>query len=134
MTFRVSPYLIFPGNAIEAIHLYERAFGVKATTISTFADMPEAVAEHVKHQVAHARIDIGETELLLSDSAGSAIHLGNHMTICIHAKDSENAKQLYDVLKEDGKIGVPLQETSFSSAFANVTDQFGVTFQIIAES
>src|SRR5690625_5451996 len=78
MTFRVSPYLIFPGNAIEAIRLYERAFEVKTTTISTFADMPEAVPDHVKHQVAHARIDIGETELLISDSAGSDIRSEEH--------------------------------------------------------
>src|SRR5690625_7006330 len=134
MTFRVSPYLNFPENAIEDNRLYERAFEVKTTTISTFADMPEAVPDHVKHQVAHARIDNGETEILISDSAGSDIQLGNHMTICIHAKDSESAKQVYDVLQEDGDISVPLQATSFSTAFANVTDQFGVTFQILAES
>lgn len=134
MTFRVSPYLIFDGNAIKAIHFYEKAFNVKASTISMFADMPEAVPDAVKHRVAHARMVIGETELLISDSAGSDIQIGNHITICIHAKDSESAKQVYDVLREDGQIGVPLQVTSFSSAFANVTDQFGVTFQIIAES
>lgn len=134
MTFRVSPYLIFDGNAIEAIRFYEKAFNVKASTISMFADMPEAVPDAVKHRVAHARMVIGETELLISDSAGSGIQIGNHITICIHAKDSKSAKQVYDVLREDGQIGVPLQVTSFSSAFANVTDQFGVTFQIIAES
>src|SRR5690625_2100699 len=134
MTFRVSPYLIFPGNAIEGIRLYERAFGVKTTTSSTFGDMTEAAPGSVKHQVAHARIDIGETELRISDSAVSDIQLGNHMTICIHAKDSESAKQVYDVLQEDGDISVPLQATSFSTALANVTDQVGVTFQILGES
>lgn len=66
-----TPYLIFDGDAIEAIRLYEKAFGVEAK-VMRFKDAPpdpnHPVPEEAKERVMHALIKLGEVELRVLDT------------------------------------------------------------------
>ncbi|MED4581230.1 VOC family protein [Brevibacillus choshinensis] len=139
MTIRVNPYLTMNGNAKEAIHFYEKALDAKVLFISTFANQPEnpqnPVPASVKDQVAHARIKIGEIELMFSDNFPVQPHQsGNQVAICLSTNDVDKSKQFYEALQQDGQVNMPLQTTSFSPAYAMVTDKFGVTFKIYTEA
>ena len=48
----------------------------------------------------------------------------------INSKDPEEIKTLYGKLKEGGTVEVELQETFFSKCYANVTDKFGMAWQL----
>ena len=44
--------------------------------------------------------------------------------------DIEKSTKMFESLKQDGQVNMPLQKTHFSPAYGIVTDKFGVTFQI----
>lgn len=132
MTARLSPYLMMGGNAKEAIQFYENALEAKVLNTVTYGEMGGA-PEELKDYVAHAAMKIGESDLMISDSPEQPPQQGNQVTICITVKDAAKAKQFFEALQQDGQVHHPLKETPFSPAFGNVTDQFGITFQIVAD-
>lgn len=138
MTLRLIPYLVMNGNAKEAIQFYENALDAKVLGILTFGEMPEnpefPLPDDAKERVAHATLKVGESELMFSDTFPGQHHQsGNQVTICISTNDKEKSKQIYESLRQDGQVNMPLQETHFSPAYGVVTDKFGVTFQIYTE-
>ncbi|MGM0878866.1 MAG: VOC family protein [Bacillota bacterium] len=138
MTVRLTPYLNMEGNAREAIQFYEQAIGAEVLTIITYGDMPEmsnTFTDDLKNLVAHAKLQVGETELMFSDDpGGSPIEKGKQVTICISTNDVEKSKRIFEALRQDGQVNMPFEETPFSPGFGDVTDKFGVTFQIFTES
>ncbi|HZG17004.1 MAG TPA: VOC family protein [Candidatus Bathyarchaeia archaeon] len=138
MTVKLTPYLNMEGNAREAIQFYEQAIGAEVLSIITYGDMPEmpnTFADELKNLVAHAKLRVGETELMFSDApSGSPIPKGKQVTICISTNNVEKSKRFFEALREHGQVNMPFEETSFSPGFGDVTDKFGVTFQIYTES
>jgi PhnB protein len=134
----MSPYLMMNGNAKEAIQFYEKALDGKVLFNQTFGEMPEnpefPLPEEAKELVSHAMVKVGETDLMFSDMfPGQTSQIGDQVTICISTNDIEKSKQIFESLKQDGQVKMPLQEAFFSPAYGIVTDKFGVTFQIYTE-
>ncbi|UAL53591.1 VOC family protein [Metabacillus dongyingensis] len=138
MTLRMSPYLMMNGNAKEAIQFYEKALDGKVLFNQTFGEMPAnpefPLPEEAKELVSHAMVKVGETDLMFSDMfPGQTSQIGDQVTICLSTNDIEKSKQIFESLKQDGEVKMPLQEAFFSPAYGIVTDKFGVTFQIYTE-
>ncbi|ALP35147.1 hypothetical protein ASL14_02080 [Paenibacillus sp. IHB B 3084] len=139
MSKRLIPYITMDGNAKEAIEFYEEALDAQLLFIQTFGEMPEnpdfPIPAEVKERVGHATLKVGETELMFSDTfPGSPFNSGNQVSICITTDSVEQAQKMFDALQQGGQVGMPLQETHFSPAYGNVTDKFGVTFQMFTEA
>ena len=126
------------GNAREAIQFYEKAIGAKVLAMSTYGDMPEmpnTFTDELKNLVAHARLQVGESELMFSDApGGSAISNREAVNHLHYNEQCGKSIQIYEALRQDGQVNMPFEETPFSPGFADVTDKFGVTFQIYTES
>ncbi|RKP57369.1 VOC family protein [Cohnella endophytica] len=138
MTTRLTPYLVMEGTASEAIRFYESALDAKVLFSQTFGEMPEnpefPLPPEAKGLIGHALIKIGESDLMFSDAfPGQPIQKGSNVTICISTNDASEAKQIFEALQQDGHVVLPLTETSFSPAYGQVTDKFGITFQIFTE-
>ncbi|WP_134686881.1 VOC family protein [Brevibacillus migulae] len=138
MSVKITPYFNMEGNAREAIQFYEQAVGAEVLTIITYGDMPDmpnTLTDDVKNLVAHAKLRVGESELMFSDApSGSSIPKGKQVTICISTNNVEKSKRIFEALRQDGQVNMPFEETPFSPGFGDVTDKFGVTFQIYTES
>ncbi|ADM69605.1 hypothetical protein GMA19_01785 [Paenibacillus polymyxa E681] len=139
MSKRLIPYITMDGNAKEAIEFYEEALDAQLLFIQTFGEMPEnpdfPIPAEVKERVGHATLKVGETELMFSDTfPGSPFSSGNQVSICITTDSVEQAQKMFDALQQGGQVGMPLQKTHFSPAYGNVTDKFGVTFQMFTEA
>ena len=137
MTVKLTPYITLEGNTREAIQFYEQAVGAKVLSMMTYgemSDMPNTFTDDLKNLVAHAKLQVGETELMFSDApGGSPITNGKRVTICITTNDVEKSKRIYEALRQGGHVNLPFQEEAFSPGFGDVTDKFGVTFQIYTE-
>ncbi|EHS58641.1 VOC family protein [Paenibacillus kribbensis] len=139
MSKRLIPYITMDGNAKEAIEFYEKALDAQQLFVQTFGEMPEnpdfPIPAEVKGRIGHATLKVGETELMFSDTfPGSPFSSGNQVSICITTDSVEQAGKMFAALQQGGQVGMPLQETHFSPAYGNVTDKFGVTFQIFTEA
>lgn len=138
MSVRLTPYLVLPGTAAEAIQFYEKALDAQVLFKQTFGEMPAnpefPLADEHKGLIGHAMLQVGESQLMFSDTfPGQPVQTGDHVTICITTKDASKSKQFFDALKEGGTVIMDLHEAFFSPAYGQVKDKFGVTFQLFTE-
>ena len=133
MELKLTPYFMMDGNTKDAIQFYEKALDAKVVTIQTYGEVLPTCPSAIKGHVAHAMLKVGESVLLFSDTPGPVIEKGNQLMISISTKTKERSKQIFETLQQGGKVNQLLEETPFSSAFGNVTDKFGITFQVVTE-
>lgn len=135
----LNPYLVMNGNGQEAVKFYEEVLGAKIQSLQTFGDMPDnpeyPTPPEAKDRVLHAHLKIGDFDVLMSDThPGHPYQLGEQVSIALIIDDAEQTKEIFDKLAAGGKVDMPLQETFWSPLYGNVTDKFGVTWQISTES
>ncbi|WP_020619252.1 VOC family protein [Paenibacillus daejeonensis] len=137
MTIQLTPYVTLEGKTRDAIAFYEQALGAELLSIVTYGEMPDipdSFTDDLKSLVAHAKLRVGGSELMLSDApSGSNIPQGKQVTICITSEDAGESRRIFEALEQGGKVNMPFNETSFSPGFGDVTDKFGVTFQVSTE-
>ncbi|MBO2944539.1 VOC family protein [Paenibacillus sp. F411] len=138
MKMKLVPYITLEGRAKEAIQFYKEVFHAEVLSSTTYGEMPgmsNTFTEELKDLVAHAKLKIGDTELMLSDAPAGSLSLGtgNRVTICITTHAVEHARDIYEALRQGGQVNMPFSEEAFSPGFGDVTDPFGVTFQIYTE-
>lgn len=136
MKFR--PYLTYPGTCTEAIALYERAFNTKATDVTRFSDIPpnpnNPIPAGFKGQIVQATLPISDDFIRLSDCPGKLNDPpSERVSIAVEATVDE-VRHAYEVLSEEGRIGIPLGETFYSPAAAVVHDKFGVMWNFIGQA
>jgi len=137
MTIKLTPYITLEGRAKEAIQFYQEVIEAEVLSMFTYGDMPDmpnTFTDDMKSLVAHAKLKVGDTELMVSDTPiGTPLGTGKRVTICITTDAVEHSRKIYEALKQEGQVNMPFQEESFSPGFGDVTDKFGVTFQIYTE-
>ncbi|UQZ34128.1 hypothetical protein C2I18_11670 [Paenibacillus sp. PK3_47] len=137
MTVKLTPYITLEGRTNEAIRFYEQAIGAEVLSITTYGDMPDmpdTFTDDLKSLVAHAKLKIGAAELMLSDAPpGTPLESGKRVTICITTNEVEQSRTIFEALQQEGQVNMAFREEPFSPGFGDVTDKFGVTFQIYTE-
>lgn len=139
MIVNIYPYLTMNGNGQEAIKFYENALNAEVLTVQTFGDMPEnpespPMTEEAKKRVLNAHLKVGDTDLMISDTFPGphedTYQLGSQVTIALTMNNVETSKDVFGKLLEDGHEIMALQETFWSPSYGQVTDKFGVTWQV----
>jgi len=136
MEIKLTPYLLLNGNAKEAVTFYADTFGAEVESMELLKDWPHefenGIPEGYEENVMHAHINIGTSQLMLADALpGQDFTAGSTITIMIDLQEVEDAKKLFEKLSVGGEIDTPLSATSYSPAYAQLTDQFGITWQIV---
>lgn len=139
MALRMNPYLVMDGNAKEAIQFYEKALDAQVIMVQTFGEMPAnpdfPLPDSARDRISHALLKVGETDLMFSDTfPGQPVQSSNQVQVCIMTDQAEQAKRIYEALREDGQVVMPLQETFWSPAYGIVADKFGVNWNISTEA
>ncbi|MBT2642430.1 VOC family protein [Bacillus sp. ISL-41] len=134
----IVPYLVTNGNGQEAVKFYQEALGAEVVSLQTFGDMPAnpeyPLPEEAKNRVLNAQMNIGDAKLMLSDTfPGHPFQFGSQVTIALMVDNPSEAKTIFEKLLAGGKVTMPLQETFWSPAYGQVTDQFGVEWQVSTE-
>lgn len=129
------PFIMFEGQAKDAISFYEKALDAKVVFKRTMGELPTAsenpLTEEQKDRIVHSVLKIGETSIFVSDWInGQVLQKGNQVMICLTTRDADKARQYFEALQPGGKILIPLGEVPFSPAYGMLKDKFGVTFQV----
>jgi PhnB protein len=135
MIVDVNPYLVTNGNGQEAVNFYENALNAEVLSMQTFGDMPSdpnhPIPDEAKDRVMNAQLRVGNNVIMLSDTfPGMAYNLGNQVTIAIQIDKAENATTIFEKLSDGGKVTMELQETFWSPAYGQVTDKYGIEWQV----
>lgn len=118
-------YANYGGNCAEAFRFYEQHLGGKITSMLMRPDQPNAVL--------HARISLGETELLGADVPPERFQPMRSAYLTLLLDSITEAERIYAALSEGGQIFMPMQETFFAHRFAQLRDRFGANWMLLHE-
>lgn len=125
----LTPYLIFDGNAREAMQFYADALHAELR-ISSGGDMPNC-SEANKDKVLHASLSSNTVNLMASDHmANTPFEAGNNVWVCIDCSTAEEQTRLFEALSAGGSISMPLQDTFWGAHFGMFTDRFGLHWML----
>lgn len=133
---KLTPYLNFPGNAEEAFTHYRSVFGGDFAGIIRFEDMgdPERTPEHVRRQVAHIALPLGDGAMLMASDApegmGTPLTQGNNVYVMLEPDSAEEAERLFGALSDGGHVEMALQKTDWAERHGSCTDRFGVHWML----
>lgn len=135
---KVRTYLNFGGNAREALHFYAAQLAGKVTSMTTFADMPPQAQSPGQPQmptdgVMHARLVIGDTEIMASDAPANVYQPIRSAYLCLAVDTDQEAERVYKTLSAGGETLMPIGETFFAHRFGVLRDRFGVSWMVIHE-
>ena len=130
---KISPYLTFDGTARAAATRYAEIFGVKIEMMMSFGEMPpqDWVTDANRDRIAHARVDIGTDQLMISDTAGLEPfggHSGHAINIVL--EDFDHARALFEALADGGETTMDFQKTFWAKGFGICRDKFGVSWMV----
>lgn len=128
---RVNPYLVFRGNAEEALNYYNSILNGDLE-IMKYDQMPgdmEMPAE-MKEKVMHGAIKQDGVELVMATDSmpgmGPQFTYGDSFFVCITEEDVARAKEVFAGLSQDGKVIMELKEQFWGDQFGMCVDKFGV--------
>ncbi|HEY2906591.1 MAG TPA: VOC family protein [Vicinamibacterales bacterium] len=130
---KMSTYVNFGGKCAEAFRFYEKHLGGRITMMMTHGQAPDQsrVNPDWKDAVLHARISLGDTELLGADIPSAQPMRSAYLSLAVES-DGE-AERIFSALSDGGEIFMPMQETFFASRFSQLRDRFGINWMILHE-
>jgi PhnB protein len=124
---QVAPYLMFNGQAEEAMNFYAAALGGQIVSIQRFGEAPMPTDDASKNLVMHATLQAGDIHIMASDSAGKReTHFGDNVHLSINCSSEEEINRVFAAMVEGGEITMPLEDTFWGARFGMLKDKFGV--------
>ncbi len=130
---QIFPYLVFNGDAKEAMSFYQQVLGGQLE-VSHFSEMPdfeENFKSDVADRVMHAQLTCEDATLMASDSCPeqpSGPMDGFSVTIVLN--DVERGAQIFETLGEGGTVIMPWAPTFWAAGFGMFKDKYGVICMI----
>jgi predicted 3-demethylubiquinone-9 3-methyltransferase (glyoxalase superfamily) len=128
MGVRVSPFLMFEGQAGEALELYAEAFeDAEIAEVRRYGDDGSDAAGKVEHAV----LRIGEREVRVIDSpAEHDFGFTPAVSLFVDLDSAAEVDAAFAKLSAGGQVLMPLDAYPFSPRFAWIADRFGVSWQL----
>lgn len=132
---QVTPYLTFNGDCAAAFKFYERCLGGKLEAIMTHGDSP--IADQVpagwRDRVLHARLSLGSTVLMGSDSPPEHYLKPQGLHVSLQVDAATDADRIFRELARDGTVTVPIEKTFWAERFGMLVDRFGIPWMVNCE-
>ena len=131
MKGQITPYLMFDGNAREALEFYREVFQGEILNVQTYGESGYNNSPEAENLLIHAQFKKDDLFIMASDAfPGNVINKGNNISLALDLKSEEEIKRLYDALRENGKVYMELQDTFWGAKYAKVTDPFGIAWDL----
>lgn len=129
MPHTISTFLMFEGQAEEAVNLYTSLFDdAKVIEMRRFAEGagPEGKIERAIFEIA------GQRFMAFDSPAPHNFTFTPSISIFVVCEDPGEVDRLHATLSEGGQELMPLGEYPFSPRFTWIQDRFGVSWQLSA--
>jgi PhnB protein len=110
----------------EAVVFYQKVFDAKIKTNGTWKN------DDGTYEICAFELDNG-TSFSLAERKGEfaiegGINTGNIMQMCLlyNKEESQKLEKAYDILKDEGKILMPLKSVDFTSHTCDIIDKYGL--------
>jgi PhnB protein len=127
--------LNFDGQCKEAFTFYQQVLGGSIATMETHGESP--MREHTplewRDRILHARLVVGDQELMGSDSPPNQHLKPQGFSVSLNFDDPAEAQRVFVALADGGAVQMPLQETFWASQFGMLVDRFGIPWMVNCE-
>ncbi|WP_449539389.1 VOC family protein [Ferdinandcohnia sp. Marseille-Q9671] len=131
MKGQATPYLIFDGNAREALEFYKDTFDGDIIEIQTFGEADYPTPPEADNRIIHAKYKKDDLYLMFSDTfPGQEVTVGNHISLTLEFESEEEITKVYNLLSQNGSVSMELQDTFWGAKYAKVKDQFGIIWDL----
>ena len=137
---KVTPALGFRGSCGQAIELYQKAFGAQVIEKLRYADAaPEDLqyAPEEKDFIFYSELVIGNQVISMGDDSGKILGAPapgrvSEISLLIEFEHQEELEKAYALLSKEGKIIVPMNDTSYCTAYVSLVDKFGIHWDLMS--
>ncbi|MED1467429.1 VOC family protein [Bacillus salipaludis] len=131
MKGQITPYLMFDGNAREALEFYREVFQGEILNVQTYGESGYNNSPEAENLLIHAHFKKDDLFIMASDAfPGNVINKGNNISLALDLESEDEINRLYDALRENGKVYMELQDTFWGAKYAKVTDPFGIAWDL----
>ncbi|MET8639331.1 VOC family protein [Streptomyces sp. NPDC004680] len=129
MASRLNPYLMFAGDARQALQFYKDVFG-GTLVLSTYgeAGQPDtAMADKIMHGMLETPSNY---TLMGADTPAGEHKPGNAYSVSLSGDDDTELRGYWEKLSDGATVAVPLDKQMWGDVFGMCTDRFGITWMI----
>lgn len=125
---KVTPFLMFEGQAEEAMNFYTSLFDQSEILSIARYDPNEAGREGSVFQATFSLK--GQQFMCIDSSVKHNFTFTPSISLFINCETEEEVDRLFKELSQGGAVLMPLEAYPFSPRFAWVADKFGVSWQL----
>ncbi len=136
---KIGPYLTYNGTCGEAIELYKKAFKTDTIHVMRFLDMPAnpnfQIPDEYKGRIMQCMLKFGDDYIRMSDCGpNQPLNAPESERISLAVETNiEDVKYAFEILAEEGRVGIPLAETFYSPCAGVVFDKFGIMWNFVGQ-
>lgn len=129
---QMNVHLNFQGNRGEAFDFYKKVFSTKEAFAMKYGEAPQGmpIPPDWKDKIMHTSIPLGKGQLMGCDAPPDRSTPIGGFQVCVESKDEAEVKRIYEALKEDGSVQMPMSPTFWSPMFGMCTDKFGIAWMV----
>jgi len=131
---KLCPYVLFAGNAEEALNFYKEVFGGKILMISRFGEAPQKVDDDWKQKIMHSRLEFDGNILMISDGfKGYQARTDGNIQLSVEIDTVEKLNVVFAKMSEGGRVTMPLAKQFWGATFGMLQDKFGISWMFNCE-
>ena len=120
---------VYVKNCKGALDFYVDLFGGRIKNLQMSDGLK--MFQEQKGKVVHSELHINpRCVLYFADIFDDRRKKTGNMTLMLHMDSMAEIQRAYDILSQNGKVGMPLQETFWGAYHAIVTDKFGAPWAL----
>lgn len=127
-------YLIFEGNAMEALQYYQSILGGEITNVQKYGEMPDFDSmpefQDYKDYLIHGRLETEEFDIYFSDSQ-SKVNFGNSVSLSLQLETEAEINRIYEAMTADAiAIEMELGDAFWGAKYGSFIDKFNIHWQL----
>ena len=124
-----SIYLMFNGNAEEAINYYKEHLGGTISMMQRYKESGQPHSESYGEKIMHATMEVGNLTLMFSDADEKrGVTIGDNFSIALDFKSDGALREAFNALSTGGQVTMPVQDTFWGATFGMCKDKFGINW------
>jgi PhnB protein len=129
MASRLNPYLIFGGDARQAMEFYKEVFG-GTLALNTYGDLGQQDTPD-SDKIMHGMLETPSGFTVMGADTPEGEHKpGNNFSVSLSGDDDTELRGYWEKLSAGGSVSVALDKQMWGDTFGMCTDRFGISWMV----
>ncbi|GAA3907833.1 VOC family protein [Streptomyces sp. NPDC059687] len=129
MASRLNPYLMFAGDARQALEFYKEVFG-GTLVLNTYGEAGQPDTS-MTDKIMHGMLETPSNYTLMAADTPAGEHKpGNAYSVSLSGDDDAELRSYWEKLSDGATVAVPLDKQMWGDVFGMCTDRFGITWMV----